>query len=324
MENGRIWVEAWSPEYGAGVESDRLPPSEEVVSPFVETEHWAPLSPDPCPWPPAAFLDGVHRVDARAYFETDAGLSGGLLVSVAAGAVLTHGNGPARAGHGGSFPRAAFGPSSVRRLGIFGGGAQAVVPPISSVVMYESLSVYGSEISDLMGALQHARSDLELEMARGLAGQGFLVIADGPLLARREQESIVGMIKSHQRTYLPPELEPVVRALEAGQRTPLFHFGRIRPRYSWYLRLADVPDQHPWAGIVRCEVSALLPVARAVELAGLTSCHLTRFASSSFWDSRAPQNLVPIASLERRLWHLLGDREIVLRQIRSALLQRSA
>ena len=79
------------------------------------------------------------------------------------------------------------------------------------------------------------------------------------------------------------------------------------------------PGGHPWAGVARCEVSASLPLPRAVELADLTAAHLPRFASKPFWDSRSPQNLVPIAALERRLWHLQGDRQIVLRRIRSAV-----
>lgn len=323
MENGRVWVEAWSPEYGAAVESDRLPASEEVVSAFVETDDWAPMSPQAPAWPPAAFVDGVHRVDARAWFESDEGLTGGLLACLGAGSVISG------VDSGGHFredgpSRAWYGPSATRRVAVFGGGASVLVPPVSSAMSYESVSVYGTEVSDLMQAVQHARSDVELEMARALAAHGYLVVADGPLLARREHEAIIGMIKSHQRTYLTPDLEPVVRELEAGQRTPLFHFGRIRPRYSWYMRLADVPGQHPWAGVVRCEVSATLSFRRAAELADLTTVHLPRFASRAFWDHRAPQNLVPIASLERRLWHLLGDREIVLRQIRSSLLKMSA
>lgn len=316
MENGRIWVEAWSPEYGAAVQSDRLPASEEVVSTFVETDDWSPLRPPSRPWPRAAFVDGVHRVDARTFIQTETGLSGGILATFSAGSVVTEGA-PNEA-LGGAAARASFGHSAFRRIAVFGGGAGASIPPVSAGVAYESLSVHGEEVADLVQALQHARSDLELEMARALAAEGYLVIADGPLLARREHEAIVGMIKSHQRTYLPPELDGVVRALEAGERTPLFHFGRIRPRYSWYLRLSDLPGQHPWAGVIRCEVSATLALQRAVELAEVTTAHLPRFASKGFWDNRAPQNLVPIASLERRLWHLLGNREIVLRQIRSA------
>jgi hypothetical protein len=61
-----------------------------------------------------------------------------------------------------------------------------------------------------------------------------------------------------------------------------------------------------------------------VDLADVTARDLPRFASSGYWDTRSPQNLVPIATLERRLWHLLGDRELVLRRIRSAVSRAGA
>jgi hypothetical protein len=166
--------------------------------------------------------------------------------------------------------------------------------------------------------LESCRAEVEAELARTLARDGWLVVADGAL-GVLEPLPVIGFIKSHQRAYLSPDLEPVVRALEPGERTPVFSFGVIRPRYSWYLRLAGGPGQHPWAGVARCEVTAAVPLARAVELADVTARHLPRFASKPYWDPRAPQNLVPISGLERRLWHLLGDRELVYRRIRSAL-----
>ncbi|MGI8426136.1 MAG: hypothetical protein ACR2FO_03630 [Actinomycetota bacterium] len=317
MENSRIWVEAWSPEYGSSVEAQKLPESEEAVDTTVETAQWAPIGPQPLEWPRSAFLDGVHRVDARITIETQTSMAGGLLASVGVGAVIV-------AGHtgelkGGDLKRAQFGPSVVSRAAIAGGGQQAVISPISPAVNYSSRSVPGATINDLMQSLQTLRQEHELEMARSLASQGYLVIADGPLLGRRGHELIVGLIKSHQRTYLAPEVEPVIGDLGAGQRTPVFCFGQIRPRYSWYIRLAEAPDQHRWSGIVRCECSATLSLEQAVRLADVTSGHLPRFASKGFWDTRAPQNLVPIATLERRLWHLMGDREMLYRQIRSAL-----
>jgi len=317
MENSRIWVEAWSPEYGASVEAQNLPQSEETVTTGVETTQWVPISPRPSPWPPAAFLDGVHRVDARITIESGAGLTGGLLASVGVGSVIVAGY--AGQTHEAPRERAQFGASLVSRAAIVGNGEQAAMPPISPAVSYADRSVGGETINDLMQSLQALRQEQELEMARRLASEGYLVIADGPLLGRREPELIVGLIKSHQKTYLGPDLEPVIGELRAGQRTPVFHFGQIRPRYSWYLRLADAPGQHRWSGIVRCECSATLSLDQAVQLAELTAAHLPRFASKGFWDTRAPQNLVPIATLERRLWHLMGDREMLYRQIRSAL-----
>lgn len=284
-----------------------MAPSEEEVAPTVEVEttDWAPITPPDQDLPPAAFLDGVSRVDARAFMDAGAAVIPGLCGSVGAGAVLVE-------------ERAVYGPHNVRRSVVFGAGAEASLPSVDPSLVYESRSVPGSRPEELNLGLQEVRSWAEDELAARLAREGWLVIADGPARVR-EPLSVIGLIKSHHKAYLGPELEPVVRVLERGQRTPVFLFGIIRPRYSWYLRLADDGGEHPWAGVVRCEVTAALSMNRAFELADISALHLPRFASKPFWDSRAPQNLVPIATLERRLWHLLGDREIVYRRIRSAL-----
>lgn len=308
MPDSRIWVEAWSPEYGASYEvAGGLAPTEEEVAPTVEVEaaDWAPITPPDSEWPPAAFLDGVSRVDARAFLDTGPIVIPGLCGSVGAGSVLVDG-------------RATFGPFAVRRSVVFGSGAEGSLPAVDPALVYESRSVPGNKPEELNEGLQDLRSSIEDSLAVRLSREGWLVIADGPARVR-EPLPVVGVIKSHHKVYLNPDLEPVVRELQPGQRTPVFLFGIIRPRYSWYLRLAAGAGQHPWAAVVRCEVSAAISKERAFELADATSRHLPRFASKPFWDSRAPQNLVPIATLERRLWHLLGDREIVYRRIRSAL-----
>jgi hypothetical protein len=98
----------------------------------------------------------------------------------------------------------------------------------------------------------------------------------------------------------------VVTSLRAGQRTPVFHLGTVWGGWSWYLRLPGTSGA-PWAGIVRVECSPDLTVDQAVELAELSAATLPRFASSAYKDPRAPQNLVPIAGLERRLRGMLGD-----------------
>lgn len=301
-----MWVEAWSPEYGASYElAGPVPASEEEVAPYVETGSWAPIRPAGPPLPPIAFVDGVSRVDARAFLDAGPSTVPGLCGSVGIGSVMTNG-------------RSAFGPSAVRRAVVFGGGTSASLPPMAGPLHYEARSVPGTRPEEVRQGLENCRAEVEAELARELARKGWLVIADGAL-GVLEPLPIVGFIKSHQRAYLGPDLEPVVRALGAGERTPVFSFGVIRPRYSWYLRLAEGAGQHPWAGIARCEVTAAVSLERAVELADVTARHLPRFASKPFWDSRAPQNLVPIAGLERHLWHLLGDRQLVFRRIRSAL-----
>ena len=71
----------------------------------------------------------------------------------------------------------------------------------------------------------------------------------------------------------------------------------------------------PWAGVVRIECAAELDKAEAVALADLSVVTLPRFASSSYKDPRAPQNLVPIAGLERRLRSMLGDGRLLYRTL---------
>ena len=88
-------------------------------------------------------------------------------------------------------------------------------------------------------------------------------------------------------------------------------------RYSWYLRL-PCPAGAPWAGIVRLECSAELAVGEAATLAGRTQVTLARYASAGYKDSRAPQNLYPIAGLERALRRRLGDAGVLYRALRSA------
>jgi hypothetical protein len=45
---------------------------------------------------------------------------------------------------------------------------------------------------------------------------------------------------------------------------------------------------------------------------------LCRYASTEYKDSRAPQNLYPIAGLERALRRRLGDQALLYRAIRRA------
>jgi len=144
-----------------------------------------------------------------------------------------------------------------------------------------------------------------------------LLIVDGPLRGRQHLPRVLGYIKSHHATYLPPELNALVRTLAPGQRTPAFHMGTSWDRHSWYLRLPGPPGS-PWAGVVRVECPADLPIAEVTRLAGLSQRCLGRFASAPYKDSRAPQNLYPIAGLERELRRRLGDPRLLYRALREA------
>jgi hypothetical protein len=148
-------------------------------------------------------------------------------------------------------------------------------------------------------------------------GRAQLLVVDGPLGDRRHIPGAVGYVKTHHVSYLPAALQPTATRLGPGERTPLFAIGDRRFRYSWYLRLPGAAA-HPWWGIVRCEASGDLTRAEAVELADCVTATLPRFASQPHNDPRAPQNLHPIAGLERELRHRLGHPALMDRALRHA------
>jgi hypothetical protein len=97
----------------------------------------------------------------------------------------------------------------------------------------------------------------------------------------------------------------------------VFRLGSSWERHTWYLRLPCRPGA-PWAGIVRVECSADLPAADAIAQAARSQVTLPRFASTEYKDSRAPQNLYPIAGLERELRRRLGEPNLLYRALRRA------
>jgi hypothetical protein len=88
-------------------------------------------------------------------------------------------------------------------------------------------------------------------------------------------------------------------------------------RHSWYVRLPG-PGGAPLAGVVRCECPADVAPEALTVLADLTAAVLPRYASEAHKDPRAPQNLYPIAGLERDLRHRLGDPQVLYRALRVA------
>ncbi len=142
-------------------------------------------------------------------------------------------------------------------------------------------------------------------------------MVDGPLSQHRHLAGALGYVKTLQRGYGPPDVLRVTGTLEPGERTPVFVVGESVARWSWYVRLPG-PLVHPLAGIVRCEAATDLALPAAIELADRSACSLPRFASAMHKDTRAPQNLYPIAGLERALRNRLGDQGLLLRALRSA------
>jgi hypothetical protein len=347
-------VDGWDPSYGASLELEgQLEESTATIDASVElpADRWRPIDPDATgPLPDALlFVDGVRRVEAQVWIDgaaPPADLDTGevlpgeptaaLCASYAAGVVCCCAAG-------------AHLVASERRRGLFSVASHAS-DILTRAGGYQAHRVRikragAPVIAALSQSLQHRLAEVEVDVAKaardaagtvmtgstgttGNAGgvvpgghpresASDLLIVDGPLKDRQHLPRALGYIKSHHATYLPPELNAVVGALAPGQRTPAFHMGTSWDRHSWYLRLPG-PKGAPWSGVVRIECPATLPVAEVTRLAGLSQRCLGRFASAAYKDSRAPQNLYPIAGLERELRRRLGDPKLLYRALREA------
>ena len=310
----RMFVDAWDPSYGSSFEGGGEDGPASQSSAQVDTDvevpaaEWAPIDVSPSVRrPDVVFLvDGVRRNDAGLWTAEEDGTSyAGLAASYAAGVV-----------------RCDLARGAAELVGArVGRGLFTASPSAGDVqagsVRYEVHRVSGTgEASKLPAAVQPSLTALEIDIssiARDRGGDDLLVV-DGPLRNRRQLPRTIGYVKTQQKQYLPAALTAVVTALRPGQRTPVFHLGTVWGGWSWYLRLPGASGA-PWSGIVRVECSPDLTPEQAIELAEISGATLPRFASSAYKDPRAPQNLVPIAGLERRLRGMLGDARVLHRAL---------
>jgi hypothetical protein len=116
---------------------------------------------------------------------------------------------------------------------------------------------------------------------------------------------------------LAPEHHDRIAWLRGGERSSLF---TVSQRHSCYFRLVDGgPDRHPWFGMVRLEAPGDLGREDARRLIQQACGALPRYAGVAHCDPRAPQNLQPIAALEKELRRRCGDRALGLRAARAAV-----
>jgi hypothetical protein len=317
-------LESWSPDYSTPMGEEALGASQAPVDVSVEVgpDDWAPRRPAPLDVvPELVFVDGVRRVEGFVWVtDADGSMRQGIVASYAAGVVQCQasaaGSGStASAAGSGSNGRAAVVDARVERS-LFCEGAD-LEPIVTRHGRFDPRPVSSGDPQGLSLALQGAMADLESEVARASGTSGIIVV-DGPLRDRRHLANAIGYVKTHHVAYLPPAVSEVVPRLEAGERTPVFTLGERFVRYSWYLRLPG-PRTHGWAGVVRCEVGPELPLEQVVAFADLSATVLPRFASEPHKDPRAPQNLYPIAGLERELRRRLGDRLLIERALRAAV-----
>jgi hypothetical protein len=319
---GMRWrVESWDPSYGASSEDPaELSRSTAQLDLDVElpASSWRPIGPHAAgndSWSAVLFVDGVRRIDAMAWIsDEDQGQDGGtasmaLCASYAAGVVRCQ-------------PGAAQLVAAEVRRGLFSTAGHAT-DVLTSAGRYQrvQLTGRGEPVADLSLAVQRALGDVEASVAAAARGgeqtDRDLLVVDGPLRGRQHLPRVLGFVKTHRSEYLPDPLVGVVAELRANQRTPVFRAGSRFEVYTWYLRLPCAPGA-PWAGVVRVECSAELPAAEAAALAATSQVTLGRFASAEYKDSRAPQNLYPIAGLERQLRRRLGEPGVLYRALRRA------
>lgn len=300
-------VEAWAPEYGSPIGNDGLDPVQTVdVAVEVAERAWAPRAPAAVPDRTCVlFIDGVQRIDARVWITPGNDEAGAARLGICA----TYAAGIARCDERAEVVRV-----EVER-GLFTAAPDAE-PIETRHGRFAPRAAAGDTTEQLRLAVQQRMAALETKVALDSgAREADLVVIDGPL--RHALPGAIGYVKTHHVQYLPESVAGVVSRLEPGQRTPLFVATTSWSRYSWYLRLPGAAG-HPWAGVVRCEASGDLPTPDAARLADRATALLPRFASAPHKDPRAPQNLYPIAGLERELRRRSGDPALLYRALRTA------
>jgi hypothetical protein len=326
----RFRVDTWDPSFGTALEPGDVTGEATTATVHVEVETplvaWKPITPAPVDRRPVVFVDGVRRIDARVWIAPPAGSAGppaaGICASWAAGAVRC--DGPAAVVTEVRVGRALF------------SAAPHAADVVTAAGVYAARLAASGDPTVLSLALQdHMTADEVAVAAAAVAGSARpgpapagaaatptapvpLLVVDGPLRGRAHLPEAVGLIKAQHVRYLPEAADAVLDDLAPGERTPVFGVFTSWSRLSWYLRLPGGDPALPRSGLVRLECSADTAVADAVALADRTAALLPRFASSRHRDARAPQNLTPIAGLERSLKHRLGDAGVLERALRRA------
>jgi hypothetical protein len=303
-------ADPWAPDYGMGFDAAGEEPAGSVDT-TVETAKWsAPVSAPQPQGRPVWFVDGVRRVELRLVAQDSGRRASGLFGSYAVGSVVCDG-------------KSTFGEHLVCRSVVLGGGLAAQRVEVSAGghrIAFEPSTDQRHDPNAPLDRLQRLMREAEAALAaRTALPLGAVALIDGPLHFYEEPgDSVVGVIKRFVRQYLEPDEEALLGRLGPGERTPVFAVLDLagNPQwFSWYSRIA--PIRVPWhdhAGIVRCEVGAAVGPARTIELAGLVTGLLPRFAGRA-WDPRTPQNLAPVGALENWLRHRMGDRRFIRRAL---------
>ena len=163
---------------------------------------------------PIYFVDGVRRTDFRVHDVLDSGMVvRGLAGSFGVGAVCcTPGVRPGFVG------------LDIQRRLLWTHGHAASLPPAGGW-QWQVEGLASTDADQLLPALQRRMRDAEADLAGELAADGAVVVRDGPLNRLYGiSAEVVGLVKSHHKTYLPVDKHREVPTILArpGQRTSLF------------------------------------------------------------------------------------------------------
>lgn len=322
---------------------------DDALSVEVPIGAWRPLRPAaPLAVARAIFLDGVRRVDARAVLEgapeagapaSDGAPAFGALGSCAVGAVACD---LVAGGRAELLEDVVVERWCAIAAGVLGALEDVVVPAGPDLrggarLTFRVTRAAGTDWDAPVAQLQVQMREAERRMAErlqrrlresgeqpGTAGRALLV-CDGPRPLYSADENVIGYLKTIKEQRLPAQALAVVRRLEEGERSPIYLVDAgERARFEWYVRLRDPrPWLHTLAGSVRVQAyagpqpGALLATARGI--ADWSAATLPRFATKAHQDPRAPQQLLPVRSLEAALRRRLGNAPLVRRRIEVAL-----
>lgn len=308
----QMFVEDWAAAYGSPYlvkDSDEAKLRGRLVEDGDELVAHAP-APGGGPAGPIAFVDGVRRGEAAL---SDLDPTTGALARAVAG---THACGAVVGEPGGPL---AFEEVRVSRMLIWGSGIHRELPAVRGGWEWAARSIDDDSPEAPLQELQRRMRLEERLLADEHAARGRLVILDGPLsLALSRDLPVVGYIKTHYRTLLPPEQHRRIADLKPMERTSIFSLGV--DRYSCYLRLTPSTRlSGPWSGIVRLEIPQSTGLRVAIQTMDRVAAMIPRYAGVPHRDPRAPQNLQPVGALERELRHRMGDAGLAYRAVRAAV-----
>jgi hypothetical protein len=317
-------LDPWSSDYGSAVSLDEDEEPEADAPPVdiaVETGDWTngikPVSearPEQI-----IFVDGTQRIELWGRLDDGERSVDAALASIAVGAAITTSGGAA-----------ILSDDPYRVIAISSGLSAESLTLRAGRQDLKFMPAYSPEKGSRGVSLAIAVKRREIEQVWGermtREYPDALVVLDGRLVfAPPGADSVIGLAKTLHRRYLPDPQWRLVAQLSAGERTPIFRIDYSSgSRYSWYLRLPHTrPIHHSLAGVVRLE-APVLDRTVAISLANLASVQIPRFASRPEHDPRAPQNLLPVGALEKRLHHEMGDAVFLRRCIEDHLFRAAA